>query len=245
MALATFNHKSKILKRSVSFYGAFPDSPSGKFRTLYLLHGLSDDYSTWVKNSSIVRYAEKRGIAVIMPEGGRSFYTDMAYGPRYYSYIIKELIDYTRKIFNLSDKREDTFAAGLSMGGYGAFKFALGNPDVFAGAASLSGCLDVAGDLIGRHNNRETEYMLVTGGEDATGTENDLFYLADHYEKPESLKLFQTCGTGDFLYDDNLSFREFIKDKGFAYKYSEYPGVHNWDFWDGHIEEAIDYLFET
>lgn len=63
------------------------------------LHGLSDNYSIWARRTSIERYAQDRGICVVMPDGARSFYTDMKYGGKYYTYIAKELPQIIRSVF--------------------------------------------------------------------------------------------------------------------------------------------------
>ena len=110
------------------------------FKTLYLLHGLSDDHTIWQRRTSIERYVSDKNLAVVMPNAHRSWYTDMKYGGAYMTYITKELPALCRSFFNgMSDKREDNFVAGLSMGGYGALKMGLSNPDGFAGIASFSG----------------------------------------------------------------------------------------------------------
>src|SRR5690554_3728055 len=161
-----------------------------KYPTLYLLHGLSDDHTIWLRRTNIERYVSNRGIAVVMPAVHRSFYTDMAIGYKYWTFVSEELPDIARSFFPLSDSREDNFVAGLSMGGYGAFKMALRCPEKFAAGASLSGALDLS-KVVERHFD---EFRTIFGSpEKVKGSEEDLFYLAEkmaksHGDKPE---LFQ------------------------------------------------------
>src|SRR5271154_6181517 len=115
-----------------------------KYPTLYLLHGLSDDHTIWTRRTSIERYAAERNIAVVMPAVTRSFYQDMASGPKYWTFLSEELPALCQRYFPLSAAREDNFAAGLSMGGYGDLRLALARPEKFAAVASLSGALDLA-----------------------------------------------------------------------------------------------------
>ncbi len=110
---------------------------------LYLLHGMSDDHTAWLRYTSIERYAARHGLAVVMPAVGRSFYANEAHGHPYWDFLSEELPAVVGRFLRVSDRREDTFVAGLSMGGYGAFKWALRQPERFAAAASLSGALDV------------------------------------------------------------------------------------------------------
>jgi S-formylglutathione hydrolase FrmB len=111
---------------------------------LYLLHGRTDDHSAWARNTSVERYAVAAGFAVVMPAVQRSFYTDEVHGDRYWTFLSEELPALVGSMFQVSQRREDTFVAGLSMGGYGAVKWALRDPDRFAAAATMSGALDIS-----------------------------------------------------------------------------------------------------
>lgn len=214
--------------------------------TLYLLHGLSDDESIWLRRTSIERYVAELGIAVVMPNVHRSFYTDMAAGGRYWTFISEELPALARSFFPLSPRREDNFVAGLSMGGYGAIKLGLRKPEVFAAAASLSGALDMAGNLLNPADpaNRSKEYDIIFGTGDITGTPNDLLWLleqADRSAGPKPL-LYQCCGTEDFLYNDNQRFREACLQTSLALTYEEEPGTHEWGYWDMKIRDVLAWL---
>jgi putative tributyrin esterase len=212
---------------------------AGKHPTLYLLHGLSDDHTIWLRRTSIERYVAPLGLAVVMPAVHRSYYTDMKQGGAYWSFVSEELPEVARSFFPLSDRREDTFAAGLSMGGYGAFKLALRRPDAYAAAASLSGALDA------RRNNglHPAEAERVFGAPDDPGG-NDLFELAERLAQSGGPKpaLFQCCGTEDFLYGDNVRFRDHARRLGLDLTYEEGPGTHEWGYWDANIRRVLEWL---
>jgi S-formylglutathione hydrolase FrmB len=212
---------------------------SRKFPTLFLLHGLSDDESIWMRRTSIERYADQYGIAVVMPNAHRSFYTNMRYGYAYGTFFAEELPAIARSMFPLSEAREDTFVAGLSMGGYGAFKLALSHPESYAAAASLSGALDASA------LNLPTEYNLIFGERKAVkGSENDLFMLAERLVQSGQPRprLFQCCGTEDFLYEDNLRFKRHAERIGLEIDYEEEPGAHEWSYWDFKIQRVLEWL---
>lgn len=219
--------------------------PGTKFQTLYLLHGISQDHSCWLRYSNIERYAAEKRLAVVMPAVERSFYADMAHGNQYWTYVSEELPRMARALFPLSEKREDNFVAGLSMGGYGAFKTALRNPEKFAAAASLSGALDVAGLAESPVSIDKSELVNAFGDlAKVRGSENDLFYLAAKCKKENAdmPKLFQCCGTEDILYQDNIRFRDHLKRLGLELTYGEGPGIHDWNYWDEQIKRVLEWL---
>ena len=182
-----------------------------------------------------------------MPAVNRSFYADTAYGAQYWTFVSEELPRVMHGFFPLSDKRADTFVAGLSMGGYGAFKLALTLPDRFAAAASLSGALDVASIAERSANEGEAwrrEKESVFGDLDSLrGSSHDLLYLAEQVaRRKRQPKLFQCCGSEDFLYVANTTFRKHAKKLGLDLHYEEGPGAHEWGYWDENIQRVLAWL---
>ena len=237
MVNLTCSLKSAVLRKMVHLNVILPDEKlpeSGKFPVVWLLHGLSDDDSCWNNLTSVSRYARELGFAVVMPDGGRSFYADMACGPKYWSFISKELFTVCRNLFPLSDRREENFVAGLSMGGYGALKLALNHPEYFAGCAAFSAVADIL-DWLGN--------FAVNDAVSRTGS--DLFELisARVAEKCELPAIFHACGSEDFLIDSNRKFRDHLEALGVEkYQYLEEPGVHNWEFWDRNVARALNFF---
>ena len=117
--------------------------PETECPAIYLLHGHGENADVWTRMTSAERYANAYGVALVMPEVQRSFYTDMAMGLSYFTYVTEELPAACQRLFHISSRRENRFVAGLSMGGYGALKLGLRRPDLFAGCAGFSGCLDI------------------------------------------------------------------------------------------------------
>jgi putative tributyrin esterase len=204
---------------------------------LYLLHGLSDDDTTWTRRTSIERYAAPLGLAVVMPQVHRSFYADEAYGNQYWTFLSEELPQIVGRFFRLSARREDTFVAGLSMGGYGAFKWALRQPERFAAAASLSGALDLAGRF---PHDRVIERVF--GDRPVAGTGDDLLWLVDQADVSTLPRLYLACGTEDFLYEENLRFRDACAAKGVPITVDIGPGDHEWGYWDAKIQDVLTWL---
>jgi putative tributyrin esterase len=219
-----------------------------KYRTLYLLHGHSDDHTAWQRWTSIERYVEGMNLAVVMPAVHLSFYTDMVHGGKYWQFISEEVPAVARDTFPLSAARADNFVAGLSMGGYGALKLALTYPERFAAAASLSGAVDIR-EVVKPSDDPNSDAWLASMRDvfgdlsKVPGSENDLFTLAKKVAKGKvKPKLYQCCGTEDFLYADNLRFRDFVGTLPLDLTYAEGPGEHNWAFWDSMIQKVLAWL---
>ncbi|MBR4058812.1 MAG: esterase family protein [Lachnospiraceae bacterium] len=210
-----------------------------KYKCLYLLHGLSDDHSIWLRRTSVERYASDYGICVVMPCGHKSFYTDMKYGNKYYTYIAKELPCIIQELFKVSNRQEDNFIAGLSMGGYGALKIALKERGKFCAAAGLSSVADI------RRKDFEKVQIPIWGENREIPAEDDLFSLVEqcneYYDKP---RLFMAIGTEDFMYQDNVRLKEKIKSLDYDYTYYEAPGTHCWEFWDEYIQYVLEWMFK-
>lgn len=216
----------------------------GQYKTMYLLHGMSDDHTIWQRRTSIERYVSKLGIAVVMPTTHLSFYTDTTYGMRYWTFISEELPHICREFFpRMSTNKDDTLAAGLSMGGYGAWKLGLRAGDTFGAAASLSGALDITSDL--RRNLDNDRGRLFRGifgdAEQLKGSRDDLFALADKLvaEKKDLPRLYAWCGTEDFLYGDNLRAWAYMKGLGYDLTCEESAGDHQWKYWDAKIQDVL------
>lgn len=220
--------------------GVNGNGDNSEYKCLYLLHGLSDDHSIWLRRTSIERYATEYGICVVMPYGGRSFYTDMQYGGKYYTYISEELPRLMQEFFGVSDKRENNFIAGLSMGGYGALKIALKNPECYSAVAGLSSAADIRGVAM---DFKDT--LIPVFGEDVNiPDDEDLLCLA---EKTNALqvkpRIYMGVGTEDFLYDGNQKLKAKFESLHYDYTYRESPGVHGWAFWDEYIQYVLEWMF--
>jgi len=217
----------------------------GEAPCLWLLHGLSDDETIWQRRTSIERYVAPLGLAVVMPNVHRSFYTDMAHGYRYWTYVSEELPRLARSFFRISARREDNFVAGLSMGGYGAFKLALRCPQKFAAGASLSGALDMASRVAAEDAPVSDDIRLVYGSHAGIGgSADDLLHVAGELAASGAQKprLYQWCGTEDFLHAHNTAFRDHARGLGFDLTYEEDPGDHQWSYWDRQIQRVLDWL---
>jgi len=218
--------------------GAGDDPPP----VLYLLHGLSDDDTIWLRRTSIERYVAPLGLAVVMPQVHRSFYADEAYGLRYWTFVSEELPELVGRFFRVSQTREDTFVAGLSMGGYGALKLALRQPGRFAAAAALSGALDVAALARSARAEDPTIWQRIFGGRGVEGSDDDLFALVARADPATLPALHVSCGTQDVLIRSNRALVDACAGRGIAVTCDFGPGEHEWGYWDTHIQDVLAWL---
>ena len=245
MAFCTLHFFSEALNREVSVNAFVPQNREG-YKTLYLLHGLSDDQTVWQRYTEVELDAAQAGIAVIMPNGDRSFYTDLSSGDRYFTYISKELPEMMTRFFRgISPAREDNYIAGLSMGGYGALKAALTFPQRYAAACSLSGALDIPFMFDTYKVEGEAFYKSIFGSkEDFVGSTNDLFALLkkDAQNGVKLPEIFLSCGTSDRILPCSRRFYEACRMFGIPVSYTEAEGNHNWAFWRQQIKPFIRYI---
>ena len=259
MALIQCNFFSKALMRTVpiqvvlptdKFVGPEGAQPKGPFKTLYLLHGIMGNYTDWVSGTRVQGWAQDRNLAVVMPSGDNSFYVDNPKSSANYgTFIGKELVDFTRRTFPLSRKREDTFIGGLSMGGFGSIVNGLQNPETFGAVCALSSALILDS---APQNKEYTDNLFTNRGYyesifgDLTKVRGSIFDYDALAEKvaplAEKPKFYMACGTEDELIGVNRQFRDHLQKLGFDVTYEEGPGVHDWYFWDKYILKAMEWL---
>lgn len=256
MAVMNCHFYSTTLKQPVDV-NVFIPTPEENERTacpcgsgypvLYLLHGAFGDYSSWMHYSNIERYARKHCCAVVMPSGENSFYQDMYRGKKYFTFFTEELTGFIKNMFPVSRRREDTFAAGFSMGGYGAWYLALRRPDIYAKAASLSGCLDIGktyeGAKVGLFEGPFLWEEIFEDPKHLTGGPADILPLYDRCAAGGDVPgLYFACGTEDFLYEMNRAVKRKLEERGADFVFEEGRGHHSWNFWDKYIQNALDWM---
>lgn len=239
MALCEVHYFSPSLGMQTAAYVILPEADKlTDFPVLYLLHGLSDDHSIWMRRTSIERYVEGLPLAVVMPNGGRGFYCDAVEGFAYETAIVRDLVSFIDRTFRTRSERAGRCIGGLSMGGYGAIALALKHPGVFCSAASHSGALAFGHRMPAPDEALASEWRRILGP-DPVGGPNDLFALAAAADLDHLPALRIDCGTSDFLLEDNRAFHQHLVDLGIPHSYAEYPGGHDWGYWDQHVQEQI------
>ncbi|BDR57221.1 alpha/beta hydrolase [Xylocopilactobacillus apis] len=253
MALLHLNYRSKVLGLDQELSVILPESVDLEDQELtdipviYLLHGMGGNELTWLRNTRLARLVRHTKVAVVMPSTSLGWYTNTTYGMNYFDALAIELPEKIHEFFpQLSTNKEKNFVCGLSMGGYGAFKFAFGT-NRFSYAASLSGALDLnAMDHSLIKDEQQLAYWQGIFGDidQFSGSKNDLFTMAKEQvtHQKDLPHLFVWIGTDDPLYQSNQTAVKEFKNLGYDLKYQEARGRHEWYYWDQQLEEVLRWL---
>jgi len=250
----TIELKSTLLGRNISYRILYPvkyyaaERSNTRFPVLYLLHGLTGHSSDWLEKTRVAGYATHYDLFIVMVEGGNGWYTDSATVPadKFESYILSELIPDVEKRFRVSTQREGRAIAGLSMGGYGAMKFGLKHPEMFAMAASMSGAFGAASwtekELKDPGVIRDSLLQTFGAADSPTRAANDVFKLAREVSAKKIAPLpylYFDCGTEDFLFNNNRELASLFVELKIPHEYRQLPGTHAWPYWDAQVQAIL------
>lgn len=253
MPWATIHWKSEVLQKQTEMQVLLPRIGRPPYPVLYLLHGLSDDSTVWQRHTRLEWYNRDRPLIIVLPDGYRGFYTDNEEGPAYAKHIGEEMPAFVEKHFRAKSERSARAIGGHSMGGYGALRIALGYPGRFCSVNSHSGALarsntdftpgvKQTSDALKDASSEFIAELRRIFGNKPGGTRHDLLVLAEKAKKRSLLpKILLDCGRGDFLIEDNREFHAQLKRRRVPHFYREFRGAHDWDYWDMHVREALEF----
>ncbi len=255
MAFVTLHYRNRALGKTEPVCMILPevnDAWQGPFPVMYLLHGIGDNHTDWVRRTRIERYVGTLPLIVVMPTTPwQSMYVDGIHGPPAAAAIAEDLVDFVDSRFQTKAEARYRAVCGLSMGGYGAVHLALTYPDRFAAAASHSGALDFGHINVDDQPPQSAREQLIwrmtkvlLGGSPRGGS-CDLFAQASNLSADIRPRLRIDCGVDDYLIESSRAFHRHLDGIGYAHEYQEHTGAHTWDYWDEHVKESIDFFVRT
>ena len=260
MSLVNFNFESQYLCGNTEVSIILPDKPRDvdakdfyangkKYKVLWLLHGTYGDHSDWVRKSMVEIYAREKNLIAVMPSGLNANYSNwpsFMMGYNMFDYLTEELMPLIFNWFPASEKKEDNFICGLSMGGGGAIKYAVNHPDKFAAAAILSSAPKDIRETSKNPLPRDASSITNAGGYESYVESNEnIWELLAKIEEPEKLpKLYFVCGTKDpIAYERFLLFRDYAKKIGLDAVFEEKEGFdHEWRLWSPIMERVFEFF---
>jgi len=257
---------SQILQQVVHYCVYLPSGYDGgtakpsapRYPALYFLHGLSDNEQTlfnsggWTLLDDLRRHHKIGDFLIVAPEGRRSFYINSADGSvRYSDFFLREFIPHIEASYRVRTSREGRAISGVSMGGYGALRFAFSHPDMFSAVSAQSAALMTA-------HPKELDAAAGTGAPLARvlaavfgnpidlphWNENNPLALAKRNPAGvHKLAIYFNCGQ-----DDNYGFEEgaaalqqILRKQGVKHEYHLYPGDHSLSYFLAHFAEVMEF----
>lgn len=245
MAHIRCDFRSEALDMNTSMTVVLPEGVElSSVPVIFLFHGLCDNCSGWSRYTSVERYARKYNAALIIPEVQRSFYSDMAFGLSYFTFIHDELPQLCRRFFSLPSKRECNYVMGLSMGGYAALKCALHTPERYAGCAAFSAVTNIGERVAASEGRARLEFEAIFSRVPEIPEGSDIFAMAKKADAALLPRFYTAVGEQDELYAQNERFAGLMQAKGADIRFEHWEGIHSWDFWDTAVCRAIDYMLK-
>lgn len=252
MAVAKVRFFSDKLHMMVPVAVILPEEaglPDTGLKTVWTLHGGNGDYTEWLYHSSVARYAQEMGIAVVLLTVYNSFGMNMAHGAAYADFLQDEVMEKIRSLFpTLSQRREDTYAAGASMGGFAAFRWAVNRPEQFEAVGAFAGAIymeDIFRKYLEGIQPGGPDFINSFGSLDRLiCTDNDIFYMTakNSREEKKNPRMYLLCGKDDFGFEQNKAAFRLLKESGEEPVFHEVEGTHSFSCWDPYITDMFTFF---
>jgi putative tributyrin esterase len=240
-----YSFRSTSLLREMSYCLLLPtdyESSGRAYPVLYLLHGLWGSENDWLAKTNVAEQVRALPLIVVMPQADDSWYVNAATRPeaKYEDYVLGDLVHEIEGRYRIEKTRDARFIAGLSMGGYGALKAGLKQPQQFAVVGAFSSTFDAAR---GVRLDIKTPAIVFGPADSATRKENDVLTLIGKSDPSSIPYVFVMTGLDDpTVLRDNRDFLNAAQLMKLRYEYHEVPGQHEWPFWERSLEAFLRVL---
>ncbi len=221
-----------------------------QYPVLYLLHGLTDNYTSWrdkgnVKDiaTEIFNEGKAQKMIIVMPDAGTTYdgYFNCE-GWRYEDFFFEEFIPHVEKSFRIKADREHRAIAGLSMGGGGTTGYALRHSEMFSSAYAMSALMGmIENSWISNNPDARRRLFMQSAVENnnITTVENA---DKDFRDKIAKVRWFIDVGDDDFLFDNNMDFIKAMRKQRIRYQLLVRDGGHSWKYWQQALYIALPFI---
>jgi S-formylglutathione hydrolase FrmB len=257
---------SRILKHPVHYCVYLPagydpgeaQHPAQTYPVLYFLHGLGDNERTlfnsggWTLLDDLRRQHKMGEFLIVAPEGGQTFYINSADGSvRYSDFFLQEFIPLIETKYRIGKGRNNRAISGISMGGYGAFRFAFAHPEMFSAVSAQSAALITESprelDTADRSGAPMAKMLAAVFGSPIDvphWKQNSPFVLVQrNLAGVRKLAIYFNCGQ-----DDNYGFEKGaaalhaqLENEAVKHEYHLYPGDHSLSYFLAHFTEVMEF----
>lgn len=240
---------SNAMHKNIKVAIVIPDNAIGqtgvKFPVVYLLHGYSGNYGSWLKDAPQLQLrADQYQVMLVCPDGGYgSWYYDSPINDsiKYETFITKELLPYIDSNFPTSANKDHRAITGLSMGGHGGLFIGMRHSNLFGNAGSICGGVDIRPFP----NNWDIKKSLGTITDQPQNWDNYSVINIAKNLKPNQLHIIFDCGVSDFFIDVNRSLHQLLLASNIDHDYTERPGGHNKAYWGNSIDYQLQYFAKS
>lgn len=251
---------SKVLGHAVPYCVILPPSydsnSSRRYPVLYFLHGLGGDAQFLIDSGGLNmiedlwQHREINDFLIVTPSAGRSFYINSRDGRvRYQDFFIREFLPFIEIHYRILRDRRHRGISGVSMGGYGALRFAFLYPNLFGSVSAHSAALIQNPPRPNVSTAQETAITRFVGAafgspfDPAYWTRESPFTIVRDHPHPQDLRIYFDCGTSDdFGFNRGAeAFHKLLLARGIPHEFHLYPGGHDWSYFAQHLPASFEF----
>ncbi|OFX31873.1 MAG: 1,4-beta-xylanase [Bacteroidetes bacterium GWF2_42_66] len=253
--------KSSILNSERKYAVYLPpdyESSQRSYPVLYLLHGGGDDQTGWVQFGEVLYIADKAinerkatPMIIVMPNantGKRGYFNSVKGEWRYEDFFFEEFIPFIEGKYRIKGEKRYRAIAGLSMGGGGAFIYALHHPELFSSACPLSSNTGPLSLNAAKEHLKQREKETVTDKEAETYYQQySALYLVENMpeEQKKVVRWYIDCGDGDSWYEGSSLIHIAMRKKEIPHEFRIRDGGHTWTYWRTALPEVLDFVSQA
>lgn len=228
----------------------------------YLLHGSGDDQTGWVQFGEVLHIADKAindgsatPMIIVMPDAnsGRRGYTNKIDGTwQYEDFFFNEFIPYIEKTYRIKSEKRFRAVAGLSMGGYGTFLYALHHPEMFSSACPLSAStgpmqLEDTRKSLQDFSQTNADTSMPDSLVEKYYRRNSVIYLVNNMpdDQKKAVRWYIDCGDDDHLSEGNSLIHVAMLKKEIPHEFRTRDGGHTWTYWRAALPEVLRFVSDA